>query len=174
MVLSTPHLVVGLPPAALASLRLTLPDAAFFAWTNTPYVEALRPHLPQGFLPVELSSGVGAFNLFRPSSRRDTVQAKLREHGRRQGWSAAKTERAIQQASQRDFSKRFVGLRPSVRGLLAELVRKHGRLYVLTFSVRTLDQIALVAPVHGTATASAVEGDSSVVREGLLLTVEPD
>jgi hypothetical protein len=95
---------------------------------------SLQSQLPRDFSTFLLTSGGCSCDLFRRNSVElpSPDPERLRKRYEKRGWSAAKIERALKDASHshRALSS-FVGLRADVRDLLAELVARHGEVAVV-------------------------------------------
>ena len=103
----------------------------------SPYTNRyLSRQLPEGSRTFALTSGGCSCGLYRgdpPNDEQDQeVLKRLRTKYQKKGWSQAKIERAIGDPEHRLRQRQpFVGLRPDIRSLLADIAEQYGELAIV-------------------------------------------
>jgi hypothetical protein len=95
---------------------------------------SIARHLPPKYRSYVLTTGMCSCDLFFSESpiRHNGAHAdKLRQKYEKRGWSKAKIDRALAQASPKRASESTVGLRQDLRELLATVVEETGELGIV-------------------------------------------
>ena len=122
-------ITIGVRESAAARLKKSLAGLRLNPVEN----HAIRQALPPEYQSFELTSGMCSCDLYHSGSvsgfRRSAK--RLRKQYAKRGWSEAKIERAVAEATSRPTQPEFVGLRPDVATWLATTAGDLGPLAVI-------------------------------------------
>lgn len=159
-------LTIGVPGGDVAVLEAAVPRGLAVSLIEN---QSVLRRLPADYRTYVLISGMCSCGLFMEPARAkkhtaETHAAKLRRRYAKLGWSQAKVERAVAQASARpEPEQEFVGLRPDVRELLADVAEQVGALALVVHWYDGLIDTEKFEITPGP------ECDPSALREGLAL-----